>query len=246
MAQGGGGVNPWKRREVIGDATLYLGDCLLILPHLPKVDAVITDPPYNVGLGSAAHAERQAGYVGQSDDLDEAEYAKLLSGCFRLITDGTMAIITPGNSNQTVWPKPKWTMAWLKTNGVTRTPLTVGQKMNHACWEPILVYGKLKTPPNSDVISLPIALQADAEGHPCPKPLQLFNRLLSFTDAPSVLDPFMGSGTTGVACMQLGRKFIGIEIEPKYFDIAVERITNAQRQAKLFEPAAAKPEQLTL
>jgi len=225
---------PWKRKEVIGDATLYLGDCLEILPYLPKVDAVITDPPYNVKLGSAAHAERQTGYTGQSDCLDAVAYQKLLSGCIRLIADGTTVIITPGNSNQTMWPKPTWTMCWLKTNGVTRSPLTVGQKMNHACWEPILIYGKLKTPPHSDVIALPIGLQVDAEGHPCPKPLQLFIRLLSFTDAASISDPFMGSGTTGVACMQIGRKFIGIEIEPKYFDIACERIENAQRQQKLF------------
>ena len=221
---------PWKDKRQIGDATLYLGDCLEILPHLPKVDAVITDPPYNVSLGSAPHAVRQLGYVGQSDCLDNVQYRAVLSGCLRLIDLGVLTIVTPGNSNQTLWPKPKWTMAWTKSNGVTRTPLTVGQKMNHACWEPILIYGKLSNPPHSDVINLPIALQPDAEGHPCPKPLRLFTMLLSFTKAEATLDPFMGSGTTGVACANLNRKFIGIEIEPKYFDIACKRIETAYRQ----------------
>jgi site-specific DNA-methyltransferase (adenine-specific) len=248
----------WKEKRVIGNAELYLGDCLEVLHGLgdgcqnPDVsveqgrgagndlktrtlfDAVVTDPPYNVGLGSAPHAVRQSGYVGQSDSLEATEYLALIAVCFGFIEAGILTIVTPGNSNQMLWPKPKWTMAWTKSNGVTRTPLTLGRKMNHACWEPILIYGKLSRPPHSDVIDLPLALQADAEGHPCPKPFHLFTRLLSFTDAETVLDPFMGSGTTGVACMNLGRKFIGIEIESKYFEIACERIENAQRQLRMF------------
>ena len=78
---------------------------------------------------------------------------------------------------------------------------------------------------------------AEKNGHPCPKPIGqmkwLVHRVSPFGDE-TVLDPFAGSGTTGVACMNLGRKFIGIEIEPKYFDISCERITNAQRQDRLF------------
>lgn len=252
-------ADPWRERREVGNATLYLGDCLEILPVLDglrdgcqngdvsveqgrgagndlktRIDLILTDPPYNVNLGASPHAIRQAGYLGQSDNLSNEQYLTLLGACFRLIESGILTIVTPGNSNQTLWPKPRWTMAWTKSNGVTRTPLTLGQKMNHACWEPILIYGKLARPPHSDVIDLPIALQLEAEGHPCPKPFHLFVRLLSFTDAAAVLDPFMGSGTTGVACMNLGRKFIGIEIEPKYFEIACERIENAQRQLRMF------------
>ena len=81
-------------------------------------------------------------------------------------------------------------------------------------------------------------------GHPTEKPLALMSWTVTQSRTTgTILDPFMGSGTTGVACMNLGRKFIGIEIEPKYFDIAVERITNAQRQTKLFDEPKAKPEQ---
>lgn len=78
--------------------------------------------------------------------------------------------------------------------------------------------------------------QPEANGHPCPKPLKAWYKLCGNMSLPgqTILDPFMGSGTTGVAAMQLGRKFIGIEIEPKYFDIACERIENAQRQERLF------------
>jgi len=226
--------DPWRERREIRNAVLYLGDCLEILPTLPKVDLMFADPPYNVGLGSMPHAARQMGYAGSSDTLLGSEYIQLLAGCFDLLHGGISAFVTPGNCNQNLWPQPLWTMAWMKSNGVTRTPLTRGQKMNHACWEPILVYGKLAFPPISDVLEIPISQQFDAEDHPCPKPIRLLNAIISLTDAETILDPFMGSGTTGVACMNLGRKFIGIEIEPKYFDIACERIENAQRQMRMF------------
>lgn len=185
---------------------------------------MLTDPPYNVGLGFKSHAERQNGYIGQPDNLENDKYIELLEPCFRLINEDARMFVTPGNSNQHLWPKPKWTLAWTKPNGVTRTPLTRGQKMNHACWEPILIYGKLDHPPHSDVISLSIGLQREVEGHPCPKPFKLFERLISFTDAQTVLDPFMGSGTTLRAAKDLGRKAIGIEIEEKYCEIAAKRL----------------------
>ena len=82
-----------------------------------------------------------------------------------------------------------------------------------------------------------------------PKPLSFIIKLVGKASLPdeTILDPFMGSGTTGVAAMQLGRKFIGIEIEPKYFDIACERIENAQRQETLFAPEQRKkPDQGSL
>jgi len=82
--------------------------------------------------------------------------------------------------------------------------------------------------------------------HPTQKPIGVMSWAVGHTKGITVLDPFMGSGTTGVACMNLGRKFIGIEIERKYFDIACERIENAQRQGRMFEPERAKPEQQSL
>ena len=87
-----------------------------------------------------------------------------------------------------------------------------------------------------------VALMQDGAEHPTQKPFSLMRWCVAMT-LGDILDPFMGSGTTGVACMNLGRKFIGVEIEEKYFNIACERIENAQRQTKLFEPEQIKPSQ---
>ena len=220
-------------KVIIGDAELYLGDCLDVLPMLGKVDAVVTDPPYNVCLGSNHHSKRQHGYSNSTDNLDAEQYYIFLKPIIDLCVSANLALVTPGNGNERLWPKPIWTMAWLKKNGVARTPLTLGQKMNHSCWEPILVYGKLLNPPKHDIIDCSISMQTDAEGHPCPKPLRLLEWLVSLTEG-TILDPFMGSGTTGVAALKLGRKFIGIEIDEGYFKIAVERISKEANQLKMF------------
>lgn len=220
------GVTPYHREDA---GVIYCQNCLDILPKIPAgaIDLVLTDPPYNVGLGSKPHADRQVGYESNDDSLTDNDYSLLLLPIINMTNSHTM-IVTPGNSNQTLWPKPKWTMVWLKTNGVTRTPLTRGQQMNHACWEPVLIYGKLDNPPHSDVLDIPISFQSCADGHPCPKPIKLFLRLLSFMDSTIILDPFLGSGTTAVAAKQLGRKFIGIEIEEKYCRIAVKRLAQEE------------------
>jgi site-specific DNA-methyltransferase (adenine-specific) len=207
--------------------TILHGDCRELLSSLDdsNIGLMLTDPPYNVNLGGKnAHSSRQKGYVGSSDKLDDSDYEKLvLPPLFWGMGHAKCTMITPGNSNQTIYPTPKWTMAWFKKNGVTRTPLTVGIKMNHACWEPILVYGKLDNPPHFDYIELPISIQPSAEDHPCPKPLKLFCWLISMVDGV-VLDPFVGSGTTLRAAKDLKRKAIGIEIEEKYCEIAARRM----------------------
>lgn len=204
------------------DLKIYCGDCLEILPLLPKVDLVVTDPPYNVSLGTKAHSERQKGYDSNGDDLKD--YEELIRKVNSIILQKSeTCFVTPGNSNQTLWDKPLWTMAWIKDNGVTRTPLTRGQKMNHACWEPVLIYGKLDEPPHFDTIKVNIGLQGDAEGHPCPKPLKLFKHFLNMKSG-TVLDPFLGSGTTLLACKEQNRSGIGIEISEKYCAIAKQRL----------------------
>jgi len=195
------------------------------MPTLNPVDLVLTDPPYNVGLGSKSHSKRQAGYLSYDDKIDIIEYADMIRGVYdAAMSISPLIIVTPGNSNQHIWPAPKWTIAWTKANGVTRTPLTRGQKMNHACWEPILIYGKLDNPPHSDVVNLPISIQPAAEGHPCPKPIKLFSSIIQWTDASTIIDPFMGSGTTLVAAKDLCKKAIGIEREEKYCEIALNSV----------------------
>ena len=214
-------MTPWKEKREIGNATLYLGDCLEILPHLPKVDAVITDPPYGIGL-------EYGEYQDTADNLAVLglKVVELSKGLARVVS------VTTGNLNQYLYPKPTWTLCWFNRAGAGSGP------WGFSCWQPIMCYGpdpylasgKGRRP---DFIEWSEA--AEKNGHPCPKPYQFMFRWITRVSLEGdVIDPFMGSGTTGVACMNLGRKFIGIEIEPKYVDSACERIENAQRQERLF------------
>lgn len=207
---------------IIGDATLYHGDCLEILPTLPKVDAVVTDPPYGVGF-------QYESYVDTEENWTESILPRLN---LALSFVGSAAVCM---SMRHFWrmPPPLWVVCWLKRGSVRH--MAGG---NFSEWEPVFLYGAANFP--SDVIDLPDCVNHTTDkvvGHPCPKPLRLMERLITGLGAKrtkTVLDPFMGSGTTGVACANLGRKFIGIEIEKKYFDIACERIAAAYAQGRLF------------
>jgi len=207
-----------SRIETIGNATLYLGDCREILPTLPKVDAVITDPPYGIGFKYESHNDSPEKYIGWRDEWFSALKEK-----------SPIVGISPGIWQLMSWPKPTWVMCWHKPAAMGFGGVGVNN------WEPFLLYGKPKWPIN-DVFRAPIIPNKQLDGHPCPKPIEWGNQLVGRLSriGQAILDPFMGSGTTGVACMNLGRKFIGIEIEPKYFDIACRRIEDAQRQVRMF------------
>jgi site-specific DNA-methyltransferase (adenine-specific)/modification methylase len=197
---------------IIGNATLYLGDCLEILPTLPKVDAVITDPPY--GIGRLMQGGTDTGHWNQ------------LSGGnpWDMVTPDLSAVVAAA-PNVIVWggnyfslPVGRCWLAWVKTNSV---PTQADME---------LAWTNIDKPARCFKAATGGSYVRD---HPTQKPIELMRWCVAMTTG-FVLDPFMGSGTTGVACAQLGRKFIGIEIEPKYFDIACERIDNAQRQARMF------------
>lgn len=224
-------------KEVIGDATLYLGDCLDILPTLGKVDAVITDPPYNAkNIGP-----NQRVYENQVMQLSDKDYQQFCLDWFEKSAALTSNIFfTCGIANICNYPQPKWVICWHKPASVS-----FNRMGGFNAWEPIFIYGKPHSRIGQDYwIYNTTNLKKGAEkNHPCPKPTALMNKMVIVFagEGSTVLDPFMGSGTTGVACMNLGRKFIGIEIEPKYFDIACERIDMAQRQGKLFSDVQHKP-----
>jgi site-specific DNA-methyltransferase (adenine-specific) len=219
------------RVEQIGDATLYLGDCLEILPTLGKVDAVVTDPPYGVGFKYASHDDSHAGYAG---------WCAQWFGALRLVSD--RIAISCGIANLQMWPKPDWTLCWHKPASMGRCHVGFNN------WEPVILYGR--SPRQIvDVFRATITPDHTLDGHPCPKPLGWGMALVDAlsADDETILDPFMGSGTTGVACAKLGRKFIGIEIDEGYFDIACKRIDDAYKQADLFvAPPAPKPKQVLL
>ena len=212
------------RVETIGDATLYLGDCLEILPTLPKVDAVITDPPYGIKEAAGKNASRcNLAIAKDYGDArwDDSPVSSDLMGA--VIGAGKWAAVFGGNY-YAMPPSSCW-LVWDKENtgdfadaelAWTNFPKAV--RLIRYMWN-----GMLRA-------------NGEARGdHPTQKPIGVMKWAISHAPcSDTVLDPFMGSGTTGVACMNLGRKFIGIEIEPKYFDIACRRIEDAQRQARMF------------
>jgi DNA modification methylase len=218
----------------IGDATLYHGDCLEILPTLPKVDAVITDPPYGIGW-SKPHLMNGGGrlpsraHSGIDNDEDCSVRDAALCFFVRGIVFGSFLAPMPASTKQVlIWHKPG-------DSGLFGT--VAGYRRDH---EPIFLYGSWPALPVkfSSVIRGAAEFRGRASeetNHPHCKPVDLMERLISQAGPFNhFCDPFMGSGTTGVACANLGRKFIGIEIERKYFDIACERIDNAYRQQRMF------------
>ena len=221
------------RTETIGDATLILGDCREVLPTLPRVDAVVTDPPYGVDFSYESYCDKPEDHQAFVDQF------------LPLILDATSGpvCIFPGIRGLWFYPKPHWVLSWRKTFSVSRSPFGSNN------WEPVLVYNKGKKGERaSDSFEATFMYDPIAAGHPCPKPVKAKEEVLLLASLPreTILDPFMGSGTTGVACIKLGRKFIGIEIEPKYFDIACRRIEEAWKQPRLFEEARPKPKQESL
>ena len=205
----------------IGNATLYLGDCMDILPTLDKVDAVITDPPYGINENSKKVASRgklaapkDYGYF----DWDKQPIDKLTVQS--IIAAGKEVIIFGGNYFEL--PPTRCWLVWDKLNGnndfadceLAWTNLDKAVRRIQHLWNGMIRHG------NEDRF------------HPTQKPVAVMKWCIEQCkkNPQTILDPFMGSGTTGVAAVQMGRKFIGIEREPKYFEIACKRIEDAQRQ----------------
>lgn len=228
-----------SRVEVIGDATLYLGDCLEILPTLPKVDAVITDPPYGLAgsSGTLNVARGKAVYDnGRTDTLDDvrAVYVPAVKLALSIAKRGA---VTPGTPHSFEYPKPE-------DIGAVIQPAVQGMsKWGRPTWQPILFYGR---DPRLGLTIKDLTFRSNGQHekseHPCPKPDDLMAWLVDRVSLPgeTVLDPFMGSGATGVHCIRHGRTFVGIELEPRYFDIACRRIEQAYKQRPLFEPEPPK------
>jgi len=201
---------PWKREEIIGDCRLLLGDCLEIMPHLEKVDAVVTDPPYGIGITKSNRLAVSRGMGGKSWDDVPADLSSL-PVVPSIIWGGNYFDLPPTRA-PLVWDKNNagrdfadFELAWTNLDMVARR----------------FIY----RPMNMD----------GGKQHPTQKPVALMEWCLRFLqDAHTILDPFMGSGTTGVACVKLGRRFIGIELDEGYFDIACERIRKAYSQPDMF------------
>ena len=212
-----------------GTVTLYRGDCLEIMPGLSdgSVDAVVTDPPYGVKFASHGQLFKDSTPIAGDDNLSLAEAVrswatmrdmaccmfyspyKPLVGWRNVLVWQKGAHVGIGGDRETCW-KRDFEMIGIENN----KPLT-GQRDSA-----VLRFNALSPPPS---------------GHFAEKPVDLIGHLIEKIDANAIIDPFMGSGTTGVACVKLGRRFIGIELDADYFDIAVRRIENAiaERDAEL-------------
>ncbi len=203
----------------IGDATLYLGDCLEILPTLGPVDAVVTDPVW-------------PSHNGMFGDIDAAHLLAEAAAHF----NAKRCVVVARNDQDPRFtaniPMPFLQSIWLRYSciGYLGRKMT-GNEVAYAFGDwPESKPGRRVLPAMGPVETRP----TKKNGHPCPRSEKHTTFLVENWSDGVTLDPFMGSGTTGVACANLGRKFIGIEIEPRYFDIACERIEAAYAQGRLF------------
>lgn len=191
----------------LGDCTLYHGDCLKIMKDLQKVDAVITDPPY-----PDYYKEEYKYFDGILEPLTKLD-------CRQLIFWSAKVDFPLDYSAIHIWDK------WIGCGSMYERIFERHGGLAYQIFKYAVVGNEYRAKIARDVHT----------GHPSQKPILLLKKLTEkFTKKHNaILDPFMGSGTTGVACVQTGRKFIGIEIEKKYFDIAVKRIKDAQQQMRL-------------
>lgn len=259
-------TDPWKRKEVIGECTLYLGDCLAILPELGRVDAIFADPPYSSGgqfrgdrAGSTKskyqltqHRHRFTDFSG--DNRDQRAYdhwSALWTGLARELCPPRGLLIcftdwrqlpTTTNAVQAggwVW---RGLTSWDKTESARPAKGRYRNQCEYAVW-------CSNGPAPDDGPCAPgvfrYSVASEQKHHIAGKPVALYRDMLQIC-GDVVLDPFMGSGTTGVACVETGRAFIGIEMDPDHFDTACRRISDASRQPDLLiESSKRAPVQTT-
>jgi site-specific DNA-methyltransferase (adenine-specific) len=236
---------------IIGNATLYMGDCRDILPTLPKVDVVVTSPPYNLvkeySGGSTNTLKSLDGVYDDwyADEMPEDEYQEQQKQVVRACIAVCNGSVFYNHKVRYAWGRrgcvyhpmdwlrefPLWCeIIWDRCGSLANnTPRFAVQD------ERIYQIGKPAVWTRTKSTTIWRFPPQAAEGHVCAFPVELPRRCIEATTHAGhvALDPYMGSGTTGVAAMELGRAFIGIEREPKYFDIACRRIEDAQRQGRL-------------
>lgn len=228
-------VVTYQRKEVIGNATLYLGDCREVLPTLGTVAAIVTDPPYGIGehggkvrfgpesarRGFSSHKEyRNAGWDYSPPDADLFAYLRTLTD--QHVVWGANHFI----SRLKIDDADRW-LVWHK-KGADKSSFADCE----LAWTSMR--GAIRYM-RQDWVGFGAINSGEKREHPTQKPLSIMTWSIGFVDnVGPICDPFMGSGTTGAACVRADRSFIGIERDPDYFDIACRRIEDAQRQGNLF------------
>lgn len=227
------------RVERIGGATLYLGDCLDVLQDIGGVGSIVTDPPYSSGgfnesgkrsgsIGTTGHDKRI-----QGDTMSTGGYFAMMRRVLRGVDASACYVFTDWR----MWP---YTTEAVELSGYRLRGMLVWDKgfggmgarwkAQHEliCWGTKVV--SEMGAGHGNVLTFPRSGNAY---HPTEKPLELMQTLVKNAEGDCVLDPFMGSGTTGVACVQMGRKFIGVEVDPAHFETACRRIDEAHKQRPL-------------
>ena len=238
----GGGPDAVRGRAVsnpvvIGDCELWLGDCLEIFSCLGVMDALVTDPPY--GIGESNERALSRGKLAAPKDYGAFDWDK------KRVTDRDLALLRGTCGHQIIFggnyyelpPTSCW-LIWDKQNGdndfadceLAWTNLKQAVRRVYWRWNGMIRKG------------------GEERFHPTQKPVGVMEWCLAQlpADIATVFDPFMGSGTTGVACVKRGLRFVGVEREPTYFAIACKRIEDAYRQGDMFREPPPKPEQLEL
>ena len=204
-------ISPYYQEENI---TIYNGDCLEVMKELPdkSIDLVLTDPPYGVDLKYSDYVDTESNWF----DLFESIIPE-----FKRIADVSILPSCQIKRLEYIYKTfpPDWLICWYKGSAGTSGFLGFND------WEPLLVYGKKKIYMH-DYLAINNNEKMGSYGHPCPKPIGWAKWFISrvTNEGDTILDPFLGSGTTARACKDLGRKCIGIEISQKYCDIAVKRL----------------------
>lgn len=207
---------------------IYCGDCLEFMKQLDdkSVDLVLTDFPYGTDINYGLTYQ------------DTQENLRILINFVmpEILRVSKVTLLTCGNHNIHLYPPVNWILAWVNNsgNGINRWGFN--------CWQPILAYGKDPCRSNDLIINNEIS---EKWNHPCPKPTNLWIDLLlrgSIKEDDLILDPFIGSGTTAIACIRTDRNFIGMEISPEYCEIANKRIEKEYENQKscLFNPITYK------
>jgi DNA modification methylase len=224
-----------SRIEIIGNATLYLGDCREILPTLGKADAVLTDPPYGIGRDKGNETRSGSGFYAvqiRKQYADDWDYRPADDLFEIIIAAARISIIWGGNFFTSILPENGHWLVWDKQNTMpTFSDCELAWTNRPKSSVKVFRYS------NNGLMA-----KEKNRVHPTQKPVELMAWCLEqMPNVETVIDPFMGSGTTGVAAVKLGRKFTGIEIEPKYFDIACSRIQAAVDAPDMFVARPSPP-----
>lgn len=220
-----------RKEQLADDVVVYCGDAREIVPTLGAIGTLCTDPPYGMAFRSNYRTERHAAIQNDGDD------AALVWACSIPVEHSRYIFCRWDNLIISPVPKPKSMVTWVKNNwSMGDLDHEHGRQTEVALFYPGQKHRFPKGRPN-DVI---IAPRTGNSHHPTEKPVQLMIAVLEWTEG-TVLDCFCGSGTTGVAAARLGRSFIGIELDPGYFDIACRRVSDELRRPTFLVDRAPKP-----